>query len=166
MLLFDSWSVWFQHIFCVLLRFSAFECFYQNNVSQKKFYFWNFTVALPVCWLMSVTSEFRSRGASAYSFASLCRIMTSLLKMTSLTPERDSKKSSSCPSRHLGLIWHLAHTELLALFPCQTSFLTALPSILQGQSTFWSFHPGCSHRADLCRELVWWRGSADLNCKC
>ncbi len=79
-------------------------------------------LALPLCWIMSVTGECWSGGGAAYSVASLCRIMTSLLKMTSLTPETDSKTASSSPSRHLGLIWHLAHTELLTSDPWPTAF--------------------------------------------
>lgn len=48
--------------------------------------------------------------------------MTSLLRMTSLTPETDSKTAPSSPSRHLGLIWHFAHTELLTSDLCPTAF--------------------------------------------
>lgn len=59
-----------------------------------------------------------SRGAAACSVAPLCQIMSSLLKMTSLTSETDSKTASSSPSRHLSLIWRLAHTELLTSVLC------------------------------------------------
>lgn len=83
--------------------------------------------------MMSVTGECWSRGSTACSVASLCRIMTSLLKMTSLTPETDSKTASPSPSRHLGLIWHLAHTELLTSVLCPTTFCLPLVFLLLTQ---------------------------------
>ena len=43
--------------------------------------------------------EFWSGGGKAYSVASLCWIMSSLLKMTSLTPETDSTTASFSPPR-------------------------------------------------------------------
>lgn len=55
-----------------------------------------FTVT--VCCITSALGEFWSGGGSASSVASLCRIMSSLLKMTSLTPETDSKTAIPAPA--------------------------------------------------------------------
>lgn len=117
--------------FYILLLLWILECRNSRNIPAKHFYFWQSTVglcvALQICWIMSVTGECWSGGDAAYSVASLCRIMTSLLKVTSLTPETDSKTASSSPSRHLGLIWHFAHTELLTSDPCSTAFCQPYP---------------------------------------
>lgn len=75
-----------------------------------------------------------SRGAAACSVAPLCQIMSSLLKMTSLTSETDSKTASSSPSRHLSLTWPLAHTELLTSVLCLSSLhplISAMSSNLE-----------------------------------
>ena len=73
--------------------------------------------------------------------------MTSLLRMTSLTPETDSKTASSRPSRHLGPIWHFARTEPLTPpvpRPVPDSFLSSSPPV----ST--ALNPGY-----MSREVTW-----------
>lgn len=67
--------------------------------------------------------------------------MTSLLKVTSLTQETDSKAAASCASRHLGPVWHFACMELATSILFLTTF--CLPpgqlyaEFLQTLSTFW-----------------------------
>lgn len=74
-----------------------------------------------------------------------------------LDPETDSKTASSRPSRHLGLIWHFAHTELLT--PAPKAFFAFLQASLTQYSagSVWCGATG---------EEVRVRASQPQSCKC
>lgn len=89
-----------------------------NNVWPIGIYMLSAVLFSTQCHTVYTVQCWAKFGAAVCSVAPLWQIMTSLLKMTSLTSDTVSKTASSSPSRHLSLIWRSAHTTLLTSVLC------------------------------------------------